>query len=525
MLSLCVNRSEGRVEVKKELTEMDGIKGLWILDFGFWVEAERQAALKSQIQNRLHPLYPVHPVRICLAALASVLLILGCCQSLKADEPARGVVVERVACRESGEQTYALFLPTGYTVERKWPVLYAFDPMARGRVPVDRFKEAAEKYGYIVVGSNNSRNGPVKASLEAMEAVWRDTHERFAIDDKRVYTTGFSGGARMATLTATACENCVAGVIACGAGFNRAAPPSKSTSFAVFATVGVDDFNYPELAELDTELEKNGVPHRIATFEGGHAWPPAELCLEALEWMEIQAIRNGRRVRDEAFVRALFDKTLRRARSLEEQKKAYEAYGLYQALVVSYKGLVETGEVERKVSELKASGEVKERIKEERAQLERQRMVTVGIVQLTRLLSNPEEHETALGDLRRRVAELRKKAEATEDTGERRVARRALRQVFAQFYEAGTIEYVKDRQAAREQLELAAEVAPRDPSPFYQLAILYAQGGEKRKALEALKRAVENGLKDPALIEGNPNLARLREEAEYRKIIETLKTK
>jgi dienelactone hydrolase len=511
---------------------MDRIKGFWILDFGLRMGVERRASSEAALQSKTANLrsnilflHPVCPVRLFLAGLACVLFLLIFCQPSKADELSRGVVVEKVACRESVEQTYALFLPTGYTAERKWPVLYAFDPMARGRIPVDRFKEAAEKYGYIVVGSNNSRNGPVKASLDAMDAVWRDTHERFALDDARVYTTGFSGGARMASLTATACGNCVAGVIACGAGFNRAAPPSKSTAFAVFATVGVDDFNYPELAELDSELEKNGVPHRVATFEGGHAWPPAELCLEALEWMEIQAIRKGRRAKDEAFVRELFDKTLKRARGLEEQKKAYEAYGLYQSLAASYRGLVETGEVERRLAELKASGEVKERLKEERAQLERQRGITTGIVQLTRLLTNPEERETALGDLRRRVAELRKKAEGTEDTGERRVARRALRQVFAQFYEAGTIEYAKDRQAAREQLELAAEVAPRDPSPFYQLAILYAQGGEKRKALGALRRAVENGLKDPALIEGNPDLARLREEAEYRKIIETLKTK
>ena len=461
----------------------------------------------------------------CFALLASLFLILCFCQESKADELSQGVVIEKVACRESAEQTYALFLPSAYTPSRKWPVLYAFDPMARGRVPVERFKEAAEKYGYIVIGSNNSRNGPVKASLEAMEAVWRDSHARFSIDDARVYATGFSGGARVASLTATVCGNCVAGVIACGAGFNRAAPPSKSTSFVVFATVGVDDFNYPELAELDALLEKNNVPHRVATFEGGHSWPPAELCFEALEWLEIQAVRKGKRPKDEAFVRDIFDKTLSRARSLEEQKKSYEAYGLYQSLAASYKGLVDTTEVERKVSELKSSAVVKERVREEKSQLERQRMITEGLVQLTRLLSNPEERETALGDLRRRAAELRKKAEAAEDTGERRVARRALRQVFAMFYEAGTIQYAKDRNAAKAQLELAAEVAPRDPAPFYQLAILYAQGGEKRRALEALRRAVENGLKDPALIEGNADLSRLRDEAEYRKIVDGLKTK
>lgn len=480
--------------------------------------------MMAEALSKLHKLLPAGE-RIFFAALAAALLLIVFCDSSKADELSRGVVIEKIACRDDAAQSYALFIPESYTPERKWPVLYAFDPLARGRVPVERFKEAASKYGYIVVGSNNSRNGPLKPALDAFDAMWRDTHARFMIDDNRAYTTGFSGGARVASLAAIACQGCVAGVIACGAGFNRAYPPSKNTSFVVFATVGVDDFNYPELAELDVELEKNGIPHRVATFEGGHAWPPAELCAEALEWLEIQAMRRGRRLKNEALARELFDKSLKRARIFEEQKKAYEAYGLYQSLAANYKGLLETGEVERKAAELKASKEIRERIREEKAQLERQRTIAAGLVELTRLFSNPEERNTALGDLRRRVAELRKKAEAAEDTGERRVARRALRQTYAQFYEAGTIEFARDRQAGKEQLEIAAEIAPRDPSVFYQLAILYAQGGEKRRALEALKRSVENGLKDPALIEGNQDLSRLREEAEYQKIIDALKTK
>lgn len=455
-----------------------------------------------------------------------VFALLSFCHSTRADELSRGVVIAKVVCQQDGAQTYALYLPPNYTAEKKWPMLYAFDPVARGAVPVERFKEAAEKYGYIVAGSNNSRNGPIKASIDAFEAMWRDTHARFAIDDKRVYTTGFSGGARVASLAATVCENCVAGVIACGAGFSRQFPPSERTTFAVFATVGVDDFNYPELIELDWALEKYGVPHRVATFDGAHQWPPAELCVEALGWMEIQAMRAGRRPKDEAFIHESFDKALKAAEALEAQKRSYEAYGIYQSLSVSYKGLTETNEAERRAAALKDLREIRERSKEEKVELEKQRAVAAELLRLASSLNGDEEsRSTALGDLRRRVADLRKRAAATEDTSERRVARRALRQVYAQFYEAGTIQYAQNRTAATAQLEIAAEVAPRDPSAFYQLAILYAQDGEKRKALEALRRAIENGLKDASLIEGNKDFSRLRDDAEYKRIVDALKTK
>jgi hypothetical protein len=72
----------------------------------------------------------------------------------------RGEIIERLVCLSDPSQSYALYLPSSYTPDRKWPVIYCFDPVARGRVPVEQFKKAAEKYGFILAGSNNSQNGP-----------------------------------------------------------------------------------------------------------------------------------------------------------------------------------------------------------------------------------------------------------------------------------------------------------------------------------------------------------------------------
>ena len=169
------------------------------------------------------------------------------------DSIPRGQIVERIEVLNDSSQSYALYLPSNYTPDRKWPVLYSFDPGARGRVPVERFKEAAEKYGWIVLGSNNSRNGPWNVSVNAWNAMLTDTHQRFAIDDERMYATGFSGGARAAVRIAAGCK-CLAGVIANGAGFPVDLAPSSQMQFVFFGAVGVDDFNYPELKTLQEPL-------------------------------------------------------------------------------------------------------------------------------------------------------------------------------------------------------------------------------------------------------------------------------
>ena len=65
--------------------------------------------------------------------------------ALAAQELPRGQVIERVAVGGDERQSYALFVPSNYSAERAWPILYCLDPGARGRVPVERFAEAAEK--------------------------------------------------------------------------------------------------------------------------------------------------------------------------------------------------------------------------------------------------------------------------------------------------------------------------------------------------------------------------------------------
>jgi hypothetical protein len=47
-----------------------------------------------------------------------------------------GQVIDKVLCAGSSGESYALYLPSNYTPSKRWPILYAFDPGARGRIPV-----------------------------------------------------------------------------------------------------------------------------------------------------------------------------------------------------------------------------------------------------------------------------------------------------------------------------------------------------------------------------------------------------
>src|SRR5271166_2060091 len=186
-----------------------------------------------------------------------------------------GQMVETVVCGSDPTQSYALYLPSTYTSAKPWPIIYAFDPGARGKLPVKLYKDIAEKYGFILAASNNSRNFSFADSSKGASAIWQDTHNRLSLDERRIYTTGFSGGARMAGTVALRCSQCrIAGVIAHGAGYPSTNRPADRDHLLYFLAVGEQDFNWPEVMTVRREREEAGQPYQVRTFSGPHQWAP-----------------------------------------------------------------------------------------------------------------------------------------------------------------------------------------------------------------------------------------------------------
>lgn len=437
----------------------------------------------------------------------------------------KGQIIEKVVCADIAAQSYALYLPSNYSPARQWPILYAFDPGARGKVPLEHFKEAAEKYGWIVVGSNNSRNGPIQSATEAWKAMWADTHERFAIDQERIYTGGFSGASRVAVLFASLCGDCIAGVIGGGAGFPEGVAPAATMHFAFFGTLGVDDFNYPEVKSLADVLAKVGIAHYVRVYPGRHEWAPAPVTTEAVEWMELQAMKSGRRQRNEELIEELWRKYYESGKALENSGDPYHAYLVFAGLIESFKGLHDTSEAAKHAADLRDSRAVKDGMREERQQISRQRDSERQIYTLVAENSGDEAFDAG-PRLHALIDALQKTAKAETDTGERRVARRVLEGMFIGHLEQGRnlLQVQKRYDEAARKFELAGAFAPDRPGAFFYLAQACALHGNKKRALQALKTAIDKGFSDPAAITDNKAFDSLRNEAQYRQLMQSLQT-
>ena len=215
------------------------------------------------------------------------------CASNAQDSYNTATILDSVAVSNTKIENFALYLPRSYNAEVPSPIVFIFEPVARGRIGISPFISAAEKYGYILVCSNNSRNGPYDRNLDIAGRLFDHVFASFNIDTDRVFLSGFSGGSRLASAIATL-SNGITGVIACGAGLStdpRHVPYDKD--FLYVGVCGDRDMNYMELNEVMVFLDRLNFKKTMFTFNGVHQWPPEEEILRAFDWLQLELHQKG----------------------------------------------------------------------------------------------------------------------------------------------------------------------------------------------------------------------------------------
>jgi dienelactone hydrolase len=453
-----------------------------------------------------------------------------------------GQVIERVACRHDPTQTYALYLPSNYTAERRWPILYAFDPRARGTDPIKQFRTAAERLGYIVVGSNNSRNGPWPPIVAALNAIWRDTHERLALDPNRIYATGMSGGNGPATLLAVKHG---AGIIACAGVLTAEQTASVNSRLAWISVAGSGDFSYNVNQKLVEALVARGVTARLATFDGGHSWPPKDVAAHALEFVHLSAMRSARLPRDPGFIERYTEQGQARAREFAAQGMTDGAAEEYAALARELKGLAPVEAFAVEARRLHDSPEAKKNRKREQALTARYERETEELYQLRQLLEHsgpyatmripelvermgeeddgPANNTTVDYELESRLDRLARETKS-QDADTRIVARRVREGFYLETYYAA-MDWRDQRRFdfAFTLFGLCERMRPNTPATVYEMARTHAARGDKTKALAELQRAKTLGFADPARLSVDPEWAVMRAEPKFREIADALR--
>jgi len=385
------------------------------------------------------------------------------------------------------------------------------------------YKDVAEKYGYIIAGSNNSRNFDARAQQSGAQAMLEDALRRFSIDDRRIYTAGFSGGARVATMVALRCSCKISGVIAMGATYPSHASPSAQDSFLYFMTLGDTDFNYPEVVQLQAAKEHLGSAYRLRLFPGTHQWAPPELFAEAMEWFQLRAMMAGTVAKDDSFIRQQAQARLHQAQDAKRVHDVPQEYLSAKSLRDDFQGQADV------VEALKAPPDLKQALERERKEVNAQAALmsdaSAKVAQWSEDVLTLDARARLKGSIVATMARLKHEGKSARDEVQRRVHQRAFNALFAQIVEAG-----QERQATKRYsealpfYELLTEAAPERAWPSLLMAETRVAQGDRKRALQAIRRAAGTGRVEASDLTKDEDLAPLFSDPEFRKIVDDLRT-
>jgi hypothetical protein len=457
--------------------------------------------LNDQIMNRYYLLI-LFPV------------LLGFCN--RVDDPKvqfckwvqKGTVVDKVTCKSDPGQSYCLYLPSTYDDRKSYPTIYAFDPHGKGRIPVVLMKNIAEKLGYIIIGSNNTRNGLSAEEINSIVAsLFADTKLKISIDPNRIYLTGFSGGGRVACMIAQQ-ESGIKGVIACSGSLQ---PNAIQLSYHFIGIAGTQDMNYLEMKQLNSLLNSMQVQNQLIVFRGKHQWPSEHIMTEAIEMLELYSIRDTPSSEGRDIINEYLSTNLKRIESLsvsDDPDSLAEAYMISRRTHQMLNGLADVERVTSMIDML-AKNPILQQFLKDQVELEKFE------------LQKQKEYSGSLGskDEKWWNVEIRSLRDGTSGLTDD-VSKRLLAYVSLNCYGYvnGALNY-KDWNAAKYFTTIYRLVDPENPDSWYALACLQANTGKSDDALESLKGAIRFGLSDFSKIQNDPLLYTLHGLPEFNRIV------
>lgn len=436
--------------------------------------------------------------------------------SLK-DNFATGKIIKKVVCKNDASQSYALYLPGNYSVENKYPIIYAFDPHAIGDLPVSLYKELAEQYGYIIVGSNNSKNGTGwEDSQNIANKLFADAGKRLSINTQRIYVMGFSGGARVANaLTIT--NGSIAGVICCGASAPVVASNAPRNNYSFLGIVGNEDFNYTEMKKYDmVDLAGHNVKHVLVTFNGKHEWPFKDIMDDAFWWLELNYWRKNNLTKNDSLIVKRFQAALHQIETYQQKKQVFETFKLCQKTINFYDGLADLSTCYDTYKILQTNPEIDKQLKlEENAWTEEEKLKQQYIKAL---------QTQNLAWWNKNIVTLKQKIKTGKDKNTMLMNKRILGFL-------SLAAYMQTTGALNQNVLPAADfynkiyllVDPDNNEAHYLRAEILAKKGNKKEAFTSLGLAVENGFKDSARLNTDSSFSEIKNSEDFFEIIKGIK--
>lgn len=400
---------------------------------------------------------------------------------------------------------FATFLPASANQNHRLPVVFFFDPHAAGALPVEMYKPLADEFGYILVGSNRSHNGQtISEAFSVFEKMKNYALQTLPTDASRICIAGFSGGSRVAAAVAGKYPD-IKSVVACGAGIGNVQNQLNPT-FDYFGIVGNEDFNMNEMISTDRMLKRAGFRNAMVIFNGGHAWPPADVMREAFWWLDLNAMKKRSLPLNQSTISNAGDWYKKQISKQMNSGKFFNAGLVAERAIKTLEGLTDIRFFENELQQIRSNPEYQKQLSE-----------VVNSMQKEMGLQNSYINAMTEKDTTWWKKEIKHLQDSSGQKNDRLINKRLLSYL-------GLVSYMFSDKAVNEQnIEAAGKflsiyrlLEPTNPEHFFQEARRRMLMNDPVNAVAYLKLATIFGLNDPNRILNEPLFESLSENQDFK---------
>lgn len=421
-----------------------------------------------------------------------------------------GLFLLQLPCASDPNVHYSVYLPENYTGSTLHPLLLMFDPHGDDRGPLERYKALADRYGFILMSSVESRNGnDARVSAGILQALDRECNKIARADTNNLNCGGFSGGARVAAMLALGTGR-YKGLVLSGAGFPagnwKGIPPHVILGYA-----GQRDMNLAELRQLKPEAKLES-RYQFISSEDGHAWPDSS----SMEKAFIAFVCNSRRDRYGSVTDSLIRFAVSRYRDLLRQdsdkgRPLLDSYN-YLNFLRCFDGLEDISMEEKAYRNLLNNSEYQSAIKKEEL-LMKEEEKKVNELTAAFMQKPAEWWQAELSSWMDTSAFLYEKS---------RIAMHCRVQGKLSLIAYSSLNRALQAGMPNESRYFASLYVAIDPGnkeAWYLLALTFAREGKMGQAMESLEKAGALGFRERARLEAETAFAPLRADNRYQTIL------
>lgn len=249
----------------------------------------------------------------------------------------KGMVTDNIIIADSThKETFAIYLPTYYSNDKTWPIIFVFDAEGRGKIVTQLFKQTAEDQGYIIAASNNiKQSNELAENVQVSERLIETVRNYFSVDNRFIYTAGLNEGAEAAMALSSISKN-TKGVLAIGDYWINTKFLKQGSGFAFVGMINYKDPDYYTLADIANYISKIGYPARIYKFIDDHEYPSADLIYSGIGEFTLQRIKTDTTSSSLINSEKLFQHDIQMADNMRRQLNFYQAYEFLEVMQDKY---------------------------------------------------------------------------------------------------------------------------------------------------------------------------------------------